>query len=214
MCLSLKRHFAAFTLIEMAIVLMIIGMIAGAIFKGQDLLEAAKARAILNDFNHFRMAIQSYQETYGALPGDDPMASQRFSQVNNGDGDGIIGISENINFWQHLYQAGQVSQPKAPTSKFGGKYSVVYKPFEGFDGRWLMLGKEMLNGSIANGGLLTPKQAQMIKSRADDGLYATNPTLGSIRVTEGAGISKGQCVRNNFLNLDTKAPVCIILMGF
>jgi prepilin-type N-terminal cleavage/methylation domain-containing protein len=213
--MALRKTIPAFTLIELAIVLMIIGVIAGAIFKGQDLLETAKARAVLNDFNHLKVAVQLYQEAYSSLPGDDPVAKQKFSQTKDGDGNGFITNDDAKLFWEHLYYAGYISSSVPLSSKFGGKYSVVYKFSDDFDGHWLMLGKERPDSVIADGPLLTPKQAMAIKSRSDDGMYATNPNLGSVRITEGKGVSKGQCVKDNkYLNLETKSPVCIVLVSF
>ena len=201
-----------FTLIELAVVLMVIGIIAGAVFKGQDLLESAKIRSVMNDINRFRLAIHMYQETYGALPGDDANAVTHFgSGVANGNGNGIIEGDEVNAFWQHLNKAGQLGSPTAPTSKFGGKYSVVFQPNDACRGHWIRLGKE--NGDQANGGLLTPKQAQQLKSKAEEG-GNLNPTQGNIRVMEGQGVPLGQCVQGDHLNLQVDSPTCVILSVF
>jgi prepilin-type N-terminal cleavage/methylation domain-containing protein len=210
--LSYQKTLPGFTLIELAIVLMVIGLIAGAIFKGQDLLESARVRSVLNDVNRFRLAINMYQETYGALPGDDTKASIHFgASIPNGNGDGIIRDQEKTYFWQHLNKAGQLSNDTAPTSKLGGRYSVTYQPNEDSPGHWLQLGKE--NGDNANGGLLTPKQAQMLKSKAEEG-GNLNPKQGSIRFIEGNGITAGQCVQDDHLNLGVDSPVCVMLAAF
>jgi prepilin-type N-terminal cleavage/methylation domain-containing protein len=213
-----KKLFAkslpGFTMIEIAIVLMVMGIIAGAVFKGQDLLEAAKVRAVLNDFNRFKLAVVNYQETYGAFPGDDPHASDHFgSDGIDGNGDGmIVGESEEHNFWVHLFKAGYLSSDKIPSSKFGGRYSVVFGPTDQIPGHWLQLGKE--NGARANGGLFTPRQAQMIKSKAEDGGSSVNPSEGTLRVIEAAGIPAGQCIHSGHFNLSVTAPVCVILCSF
>lgn len=210
--MKIIRTVKGFTLIELAIVLMIMGVIAGAVFKGYDLLEGAKARSVVSDFNQFKLAINMYQENYGFLAGDDPKASERFSDVASGNGNGLIDKSDIKLFWQHLHKAGYADNP-SPSSKFGGKYSAVSNPYEDFSGHWIILGKET-NDGLNDGGLLTPKQAQMIKGRADDGLYASNPAMGNVRVTEGRGITKGQCVKGSYLNLEVKSPVCIVLVAF
>lgn len=192
-------------------VLMIIGIIAGAVFKGQDLLESAKVRATLSDFNRYKMAVMFYQETYGALPGDDSEAQSRFgTDVSNGNGNGLIQGNEAAYFWVHLFKAGQVSSDKSPASKLGGKFSVVSDPTSQMSGNWLMLGKE--NGENADGALLTPKQAQMLKIKGDEG--NTKPDEGVFRVTEGKGVSSGQCLRDHQFNLSNSAPACIILLQF
>lgn len=208
----LKTTLPGFTLIELAIVLLVIGLIAGAIFKGQDLLESAKIRAVLNDINRFKLAIHTYQETYHTLPGDDSKASTHFgTSIPNGNGDGIIKDKEKDYFWQHLNKAGELGSDNAPVSKLGGRYSVVYQPNDDSPGHWIQLGKE--NGDNANGGLLTPKQALMLKSKAEEG-GNTNPKQGAIRFIEGNGISTGQCVQDDHLNLTVTSPVCIMLATF
>lgn len=203
------NSLSGFTIIELAIVLMVIGIITGAIFKGQDLLEAAKIRAVLNDFNKIKIAITHYQETFSALPGDDSMASKRFGGGTvSGNGNDIIDSSEEPLFWQHLYKAGFLSSEKALSSKFGGRYSIIHNPSDKLSGHWIQLGKDTSVG--ANGALLTPKQAQILKAKADGG-STTSAFEGSIKVMEGAGVSKGQCIQGEQLNLTVDAPVCIVL---
>ncbi len=200
---------SGFTIIELAIVLMVIGIITGAIFKGQDLLEAAKIRSVLNDFNKIKIAVTHYQETFGSLPGDDPMANKRFgSSIASGNGNGFIETQEESLFWQHLYKAGFLNSEKALTSKFGGRYSIIHNPSDKLLGHWIQLGKETSSG--ANGALLTPKQAQILKAKADGG-STISALEGSIKVMEGAGVSKGQCVQGDQINLTVDAPVCIAL---
>lgn len=201
-------------MIELAIVLMIIGILAGAVFKGQDLLESAKLRSVLNDFNRFKTAVVHYHETYNALPGDDPFANNHFgSDIPNGNGDGMVsGDSEERSFWLHLFKAGYLNSDKPLSSKFGGRYSVVANPKDGISGNWLMLGKE--NGSKSDGGLFTPRQAQLLKSKAEDGGSSVSPSEGILRIIEGTGIPAGQCVQGGHFNLSVNAPVCIALMGF
>ncbi len=205
-----NKFLSGFTIIELAIVLMVIGIITGAIFKGQDLLEAAKIRAVLNDFNRIKIAVTHYQETFGSLPGDDSHASNHFgSSIANGNGNGLIEPPEELIFWQHLYKAGLLNSEKPPTSKLGGRYSIVHNPSDKLFGHWIQLGKD--SGTTANGGLLTPKQALMLKSKADGNSSISQVLEGSIKVVEGAGISKGQCVQGDQLNLAVDAPVCIVL---
>jgi prepilin-type N-terminal cleavage/methylation domain-containing protein len=70
----LNYRLAAFSLIELSVVLVIVGVLMGAIFKGQDLLDVAKVRSVVHDFQHIKVAIHNYQDTYGTLPGDDSNA--------------------------------------------------------------------------------------------------------------------------------------------
>lgn len=85
-----------FTLIELAIVLVIISIVIGAIIGSRDLIESAKLNGIISDFKKYESAFNAFKEKYGALPGDMPDASEVFTppdsscNVYNGDGSGTI----------------------------------------------------------------------------------------------------------------------------
>ena len=74
-----KSRQAGFTLVEIAIVLVIIGLLLGGVLKGRDMITNAKIKRIENDFAGVAAAIYAYQDRYGVLPGDDPAASTRFA---------------------------------------------------------------------------------------------------------------------------------------
>jgi prepilin-type N-terminal cleavage/methylation domain-containing protein len=118
---------AGFTLVEIAIVLVIIGLLLGGILKGQEMITQAKIKNIINDFNGVTVAVTSYQDRYRAIPGDDQNASTRWTTQApaSGNGNGIIAGLYNANdttgtggapantaesnlFWQHLRIAGFV----------------------------------------------------------------------------------------------------------
>src|SRR5690554_3248766 len=69
-----QRGQAGFTLIEIAIVLVIIGLLLGGVLQGQQLIENSRVRSATNDINGIAAGAFSYQERYGRLPGDDPGA--------------------------------------------------------------------------------------------------------------------------------------------
>jgi len=70
---------AGFTLVEIAIVLVIIGLLLGGILKGQEMITQAKIKNAINDFNGVTVAVTSYQDRYRALPGDDKGATARWT---------------------------------------------------------------------------------------------------------------------------------------
>ncbi|MDH5473524.1 MAG: prepilin-type N-terminal cleavage/methylation domain-containing protein [Gammaproteobacteria bacterium] len=89
----MKKQQSGFTLIEIAIVLVIIGLLLGGVLKGQEMMTNAKIKRGVNDYNGMSAAIFSYLDRYSALPGDDPNANGRWASVapTNGTlGDGII----------------------------------------------------------------------------------------------------------------------------
>jgi len=66
----LSKANDGFTLVELAIVLVIIGLIVGGVLVGQDLIKAAQIRSVLNDMNKFEAAVYTFRSKYNSLPGD------------------------------------------------------------------------------------------------------------------------------------------------
>src|SRR5258708_18208577 len=81
-----------FTLVEIAIVLVIIGLLLGGILKGQEMITQAKIKNVINDFNGVTVAVTSYQDRYSALPGDDGNATTRWTTQNPASGNGDVAI--------------------------------------------------------------------------------------------------------------------------
>lgn len=79
-----------FTLIEISIVLIIIGLLLGGVLKGQEMINDAKIRNIEQDMAGIAAAIHTYQDRYKALPGDDKRAAGRWAAASDGDGDGLL----------------------------------------------------------------------------------------------------------------------------
>ena len=132
---------AGFTLVEIAIVLVIIGLLLGGILKGQEMITQARIKSVINDFNGVSVAITSYQDRYRALPGDDPNATTRWTTQapTSGNGNGVItglyndttATVESQLFWQHLRIAGFVAGATTgtaaqtqPTNSVGGLTGV------------------------------------------------------------------------------------------
>ena len=88
---------SGFTLIELSIVLVIIGLIIGGVLTGQDLINAATIRAQISQIENYQTAVHTFELKYGYLPGDipDPTASAfgfgaRGGLAGQGDGNGLI----------------------------------------------------------------------------------------------------------------------------
>src|SRR6266850_4855819 len=113
-----KSNEGGFTLVEIAIVLVIIGLLLGGILKGQEMITQARIKNAINDFNGISVAVTSYQDRYRFLPGDDPGANARWTvqAPTSGNGDGVVtglyndptATTESHLFWQHLRIAGFV----------------------------------------------------------------------------------------------------------
>ncbi|MDX2094994.1 MAG: prepilin-type N-terminal cleavage/methylation domain-containing protein [Alphaproteobacteria bacterium] len=74
------RKNAGFTLVELAIVLVIIGLIIGGVLTGQDLIKAATIRSTVGDIEKFNAAATTFQGKYNGLPGD--LAASRAVEFN------------------------------------------------------------------------------------------------------------------------------------
>lgn len=137
-----SSYARGFTLIELSIVLVIIGLIVGGVLVGQDLIRAAQGRKIISEAEQITTAVRTFQLKYNALPGDmanattywgDATASGACNDNNrsvpltaggptcNGNGDGHIdstvsgaGTQEVMFFWQHLFNAGLIQLPTPP----------------------------------------------------------------------------------------------------
>jgi prepilin-type N-terminal cleavage/methylation domain-containing protein len=128
-----NRQTRGFTLIELSIVLVIIGLMVGGVLVGQNLIRAAAVQATITQVNKFNTAANTFFEKYRYLPGDIPAgpASQfgfaaRGPYVGQGDGDGLIQgnwnnnyfggqpyvyeAGETVMFWQDLSQAGLIEE--------------------------------------------------------------------------------------------------------
>jgi prepilin-type N-terminal cleavage/methylation domain-containing protein len=101
--MQLKKQ-TGFTLVEIAIVLVIVGLLIGGVLKGQEMITNAKLKRIESDNAGIAAAMFSYQDRYLQLPGDDSGASGRFSVYAatsvpagvgdkvDGNGNGTIGV--------------------------------------------------------------------------------------------------------------------------
>ena len=118
-----------FTLVELSIVLVILGLLVGGVLTGQSLIRAAELRSVTTQFNNYVTAANTFRDKYFAIPGDMTNATSFWgtahatpatcvttvgtgTQTCNGNGDGQIfpstGSHETYRFWQHLVNAGLI----------------------------------------------------------------------------------------------------------
>jgi prepilin-type N-terminal cleavage/methylation domain-containing protein len=100
------RH--AFSLIELSIVLVIVGLLAGSIVVGEKLIHAAELRAVASEFHNYQEAIATFKQKYNALPGDMPNATSLWGS----DSGGAIVVGTDANC-KDFYYSGVF--PTAPT---------------------------------------------------------------------------------------------------
>jgi prepilin-type N-terminal cleavage/methylation domain-containing protein len=179
-------HQCGFTLVEIAIVLVIIGLLIGGVLKGQEMILNAKLKKIERDHSGVSTAILSYQDRYRQLPGDDNQASVRFAMYTDGDNDpapvdidgnndGVIegdwvaaANSETSNLWKHSRASGLIpgngDDAIQLRNTYGGLIGVR-------DGSLLISGHVTIFGSI-EGSII-----KIFESRIDDG----SPASGHIQ---------------------------------
>ncbi len=167
-----------FTLVEIAIVLVIVGLLIGGVLKGQEMITNAKLKRIESDNAGIAAAMFSYQDRYLQLPGDDDNATTRFDTYtgidgnNNGliegDWNDAVLTEETILFWRHLRVAGLVPggevETTQPSNAYGGKIGI-HDGALGIGGHVLVFGA--LEGAIA----------KILEARLDD----TFPHTGRVR---------------------------------
>jgi prepilin-type N-terminal cleavage/methylation domain-containing protein len=202
-----------FTLVELAIVLVIIGLIIGGILKGQELIASARLKSTLTDIDAIRAASATFQDKYGGFPGD-YFEGQAQLGTPNGitwtsprrpggnqlcDGDGTLEgngrTNETLLFWQHLTLGNLISGIEVgasvddsigaglPSAAIGGGLAVQYQAISGRTTHWMRLG----TGAALTTGVATGVQSDSIDSKIDDG----RPGTGSVRVTTSACIDRG-----------------------
>ena len=131
------RKQAGFTLVEIAIVLVIIGLLLGGILKGQEMITQAKIKNLISDFSGVSVAYHGYLDRYRKIPGDDGDAVARWGTPAVAGGtanDGVISggyasTTANVEsrlFWLHLRRAGFVSgsDQEQPFNAVTGKIGV------------------------------------------------------------------------------------------
>ena len=188
----MKRNQAGFTLIEIAIVLVIIGLLLGGVLKGQELINSAKVKNLAGDFKNIPVFIYGYQDKFKALPGDDLNAQAHVgATATNGNGNGIINgmwdsvtaTDESILFWQHVRLAGLAPGETVvnlttylPTNAVGGRLGIT-------NGTVANLPIATLKGAyIICSGSILGKFAKQLDTTLDDG----SPNTGSVQITADA----------------------------
>lgn len=176
----MRKQQSGFTLIEIAIVLVIIGLLLGGVLKGQEMINNSKIKRAVNDFNGVSAAVYSYLDRYSAFPGDDLTATTNGRWgVPGGNANGTIagacgqtGNQEVARLWLHLRNSGLVSGPT--TNNVAGRTS----PKNAFGGNMCVrAGAYALGGHVVCMLGVDGKFAGIIDTQLDDG----NATTGSVR---------------------------------
>lgn len=192
-----------FSLIELAIVLVIAGLLLAGVMRGQELIANAKVKSLANDFRNVPTYFYGYQDRFRALPGDDHAASTHLTgaasaTTNNhvqngliqGDWNSSTKTDESFLVWQHLRLAGLAT---------GGTDITVaqYMPRNSEGGQLGLTSTASLTAVTANtfntahamcsDGILG-RYAQQLDTMLDDGVGNT----GSMRILVNGVPSTGE----------------------
>ena len=191
--LNMLRSKKGFTLVELAIVLVIIGIILGAVLKGQEMINSAKVKRLYGQQKEIVAAIYTYYDKYGKFPGDDNgtgIATRwnppTYYAAGNGNGlidGGVTGTdaapgtmftcaaataSETCGMWDHLRRSNILSgalDGTNSTNAYGGTVGVANVVVSTLTVNWI--GFSRVPSSVA----------QQLDTQYDDGVATT----GSIR---------------------------------
>ena len=194
-----KHKQNGFTLIEIAIVLVIIGLLLGGVLKGQELITSARVRNLISQQDGVKAAYFGFLDRFRALPGDYSQASVNIANVlaaANGNNNGQIqsiaagsAIDEHIAAWDHLskagfingsytYAAGNETNLSAPTNPYARYLRIIYDNVYGAGGG-------ALRHNLKSGNQIPSDLMAEIDRKIDDG----NPVGGTFQFStyDGGG---------------------------
>lgn len=217
-----------FTLVELSIVLVIIGLMVGGVLVGKELIRSAELRAFAKDIEDVKMAAITYKAKFNYYPGDNPKASTYWPSCDtpatncDGDGNGRIewnlGKEEDLRFWQQLGDTGmyrgsysgqangsneRVPGDSTPINPINGSYQVNYSvpsdPILGKTGNFFGT-SNLVPATYLVGNMFTVREAESIEIKLDDG----NPGTGKMFAI---GSSAGDCTTKAWDDLPPNAFV-------
>ena len=197
----MKTKQSGFTLVELAISMVIIGLLLAGILKGQELIGSGKVKNLGADFRAITTAYYAYQDKFRAIPGDDKAAVAHVgagaTEIGNGNGaiegawDSVVSVTtESVLFWQHLRLAGLMpgsttvsvattGNTYLPTNSVGGRLGISNTNPVGTMGSDPVFSAAFY---VCSGGI-TGKLAKQLDATLDDGVGNT----GSMRVVNSDG---------------------------
>jgi prepilin-type N-terminal cleavage/methylation domain-containing protein len=199
----MRSKQSGFTLVEIAIVLVIIGLLLGGVLKGQELINSAKVKNFAGDIRNISTFIYAYQDRFRALPGDDPRADTNFTGGTlatapapaacggaacrgnariNGAWNSATVADETVLFWQHVRLAGLASG--SSTVPADGLPGDIYYPRNADGGRIGITGDAVWTGGVWAANFfvcMSGVQGRFVR-QLDTTLDDGNTATGTLRV--------------------------------
>jgi len=182
-----QNQQAGFSLLELAIALAVLAILAGGVLKGRELLNSARVQATITDIANIETALSAFQARYSALPGDFVAAVAADLGTSAGDGNGLIEDGEVCAVFTHLQKAGfmqgdfiagsDTSNNCTPASNLENQFSGRYQLSNSFTGA-----NTQANAmTLLLGDQIPVSQLAEIDRKLDDG----NALQGSVQVLAG-----------------------------
>ena len=213
------RKQTGFTLVEIAIVLVIIGLLLGGVLKGQELIHSARVRNLAATQDEVKTAFFGFWDRYRAYPGDYNLASTNLPNVaatSNGNGDGQILLNgamlESIAVWEHLSQAGFIAGPYTynavvssttnPTNAYGVFLQLIY------DNVYADAGAPVARHNLKLGNQVPVGIIAELDSKIDDGNAQTGTFRFSAYAVGGTAPTEANCHTAGVWLATTSEPNC------
>lgn len=207
---SFAQTKQAFSLVELSIVLVILGLLVGGVLSGQSLIRAAELRSVTTEYNRYMTAAQTFRDKYFAAPGDMTNATAFWGDNNtscpdagiangtpgtcNGDGDGMVegatpsanGTMEAFQVWNQLSLAGLIE------GSFSGTFNASGVA---------VIGTSMPRAKLSNGRWHSQSLPDYV---GDTNIYA-NDYRNYFYLSSASSVSEAPVLRpEEAWNIDTK----------
>jgi prepilin-type N-terminal cleavage/methylation domain-containing protein len=208
----MRKQQSGFTLIEIAIVLVIIGLLLGGVLKGQELITAARVRNLISNQDGVKAAYFGFLDRYRALPGDYTQATTNITGVStaacnagNGNGNGRIEAANNefVLAWEHLSKAGFINgtytcaaaeaATTTPVNPYAVRQNLIY------DGVYGIASAGTARHNLKTGAQIPVDIIAEVDRKVDDGA----PYTGSFQFSAYQGNAAAAPTENN-----AAAPAC------
>ncbi|GJL84521.1 MAG: prepilin-type N-terminal cleavage/methylation domain-containing protein [Micavibrio sp.] len=227
---KIRKGEKGFTLVELAIVMIIIGLLITGILKGQEMIANAQVTSTISQLKGLDAAANTFRDSFNAFPGDMANATTRLANCaapcadgadpsgRLDDGVGPVPASEGIQFFLHMLAADLITGmdgtapvtfgQSLPAASVGGGFFVGHSSVAvgGFDDTNMRIGHYIVhNGTVdnvaADTGAMVPTQAARVDRKMDDGV----PDTGSVHGTDA-----GNCHDGTVYNEDDDNTTCAI----
>lgn len=178
--INIRRSEAGFTLVELSIVLVIIGLIVGGVLAGQDMIKAAEIRATISQVEEFNTATNTFRDKFRALPGDIAQAAAQNFGLFDAANRAAATRNVNQNGLLECNGTGCGAGGTAPAliRNFGGETALYWRDLSAKN--LIENSLQTANGTVAGGaaGNITPGGAAdmfnyLPEAKMDKGNYLT-----------------------------------------